>query len=110
MKKLIITLVAVVISLSTFAQQGPGPQKTNIKNHPRVNQVNRRVDKQEARIHNQVKEGEITRAQARQDRQNLSAINQEKREMRKTDNGHLTKADQRALNQQLNQNSKAIGK
>jgi len=30
--------------------------------------------------------------------------------MRKQDNGHLTPADQEALNQQLNQNSKQIGK
>lgn len=110
MKKLIIALFAVGISLATFAQQGPGPQKTNIKNHPRVNQVNKREDNQEKRIHKEVKEGEITKAEAKQDRKNLSAINQEKKDMRKMDNGHLTKKDQKALNQQLNQNSKEIGK
>jgi hypothetical protein len=30
--------------------------------------------------------------------------------MRKQDNGHLTTSDQQVLNQQLNQNSKEIGK
>jgi len=30
-------------------------------------------------------------------------------DMRRADNGHLTKADQRSLNQQLNHNSKKIG-
>jgi Ni/Co efflux regulator RcnB len=109
MKKLIIALFAAGISLATFAQQGPGPQKTNIKNHPRVNQVNKRVDNQERRIHKEVKEGDLNKAQAKKDRKNLSAINQEKRDMRKTDNGHLTKSDKKALNQQLNHNSKKIG-
>ena len=109
MKKLFIVLLAAGIGLTTFAQ-GPGPQKTNIKNHPRVNHVNKRIDNQEKRINKEVKEGDITKQQAHQDRKNLSAVNQEKRDMRKTDKGHLTKSDQKALNQQLNQNSKKIGK
>jgi len=86
-----------------------GVQKTNIKNHPRVNQVDKRINNQEQRITKEKKEGEITKQQARQDRKNLSTINQEKKDMRKMDNGHLTKKDQKALNQQLNQNSKKIG-
>lgn len=110
MKKLVIAAAIFCINLVTFAQTGPGSQRTHIKNHPRVNQVNGRIDNQERRIHKEVKEGDITKAQAKQDRQNLKAINQEKKTMRQNDNGHLTKSDQRALNQQLNQNSKNIGK
>jgi hypothetical protein len=108
MKKLIISMLAISFGLATFAQ-GPGVQKTNIKNHPRVNQVDKRINNQEKRITKEKKEGEITKQQARQDRKNLSTINQEKKDMRKMDNGHLTKKDQKALNQQLNQNSKKIG-
>ena len=108
MKKLFIALLATSIGLITFAQ-GPGHQKTNIKNHPRVNQVNKRIDNQERRINKEVKEGDLTKKQAHQDRKNLATINQEKKDMRKMDNGHLTKQDQKALNQQLNQNSKKIG-
>lgn len=108
MKKLIIALLATSLGLATYAQ-GPGVQKTNIKHHPRVNQVNKRIDNQEKRITKERKEGEITKQEARQDRKNLSTINQEKRDMRKMDNGHLTKKDQKALNQQLNKNSKEIG-
>ena len=107
MKSLFITAIITSISLVSFSQ-GPGPQRTNIKNHPRVNQVNNRIDNQEKRITQERKEGDLTKTQAQNDRKNLSTINQEKRDMRKMDKGHLTKQDQNALNQQLNQNSKKI--
>jgi hypothetical protein len=108
MKTFILSALALTISLASFAQ-GPGHQPTHLKNHPRVNQVNGRVDNQEHRINQERKEGEITKGQAQQDRRNLKAINQEKHAMRRQDGGHLTKGDQKALNQQINQNSNNIG-
>ena len=107
--KSLLVLLATGICFTSFAQQGPGHQRTHIKDHPRVNQVNKREDKQEKRITQERKEGDITKAQAKQDRKNLKEINQEKKDMRKQDGGHLTKTDQKALNQQLNSNSKEIG-
>jgi hypothetical protein len=109
MKKIILTAFTIAIATVTFAQQGPGHQRTHIAHHPRVNQVNKRIDNQESRIKDERKEGDLTRAQARKDRRNLRTVNQEKRDMRRQDHGHLTKADQRALNQQLDKNSKKIG-
>ncbi len=108
MNKILFTALAFILTTAAFAQ-GPGHQRTHIAGHPRVNQVNGRTDNQERRITNQRKDGDLSRPQARQDRRNLSRINQEKRDMRKQDNGHLTKADDRALNRQLNRNSRKIG-
>ena len=108
MKSLIATTLAMFIISASFAQ-GPGHQPTHLKNHPRVNQVNRREDHQERRINTERREGKISGVQARQDRRNVRTVNQEKHDMRKEDNGHLTKTDQRSLNQQLNKNSKHIG-
>lgn len=108
MKTLFFTALAIAVSTAAFAQ-GPGHQPTHLQGHPRVNQVNRRIDNQERRINEERREGDLTKAQARQDRRNLRTINQEKHDMRSQDNGHLTRADQRALNQQLNQNSRKIG-
>jgi len=108
MKTIISTTLALAICAISFAQ-GPGHQPTHLKNHPRVNQVNKRIDNQEKRITTERKEGDLTKSQAQADRSNLKTINQEKHDMRKEDKGHLTKADQKALNQQLNQNSKKIG-
>lgn len=110
MKTLLMTVAAAILSTSVLLATGPGYQKTNIKKHPRVDQVNKRIDNQESRIHKDAKDGALTKTQAKQDKQNLKNINQEKKDMRKLDNGHLTKQDQKTLNQQLNQNSQAIGK
>jgi hypothetical protein len=109
MKKISLLFLAIGMGLVLFAQ-GPGKQNTDINGHPRVNQVNQRIDNQEKRINNERKDGDISKQQAKQDRKNLKAINQEKKDMRRTDGGHITKKDQKALNQQLNQNSNNIKK
>jgi len=108
MKRTILTVLSFALATLAFAQ-GPGHQRTHIAHHPRVNQVNRRENRQERRITDQRKDGDLTKKQAHQDRRNLSEINQEKKDMRKQDNGHLTKADDKALNKQLDKNSKKIG-
>jgi len=107
MKKLILSTISVVMVTLAFAQ-GPGHQRTHIAHHPRVNQVDRRIDRQESRIDNKRADGNMTHRQARADRTDLREINQEKRAMRRQDNGHLTKGDQRVLNHQLNQDSRSI--
>lgn len=78
--------------------------------HPRRTEVNARLDHQNQRIHNEVKSGEISKGQAaalhKQDRQ----IRREEHAMARQDGGHITKLDQRALNQQENGVSAQIGK
>jgi len=80
------------------------------KNHPRREQVNNRLQRQNARINTERREGEITGQQAarlhRQDHQ----IRQEERSMASFDDGHISRADQRSLNQQLNTVSGEIGR
>ena len=78
------------------------------KNHPDVNQVNKRIVSQEKRIYQKEQQGTITKQQAREHLKTLALINREKKEMRKRHNGHLTVQDQKILNQQLDQNNKKI--
>ena len=80
------------------------------KNHPRRDEVNDRLANQNKRIHREVKEGQITKAQAAALHKDDRSIRQEERDMAHLDNGHITKADQHALNQQENTVSKDIGK
>ncbi|HEV2467888.1 MAG TPA: hypothetical protein VGS78_01735 [Candidatus Sulfotelmatobacter sp.] len=76
--------------------------------HPRVNQVNRRETRQQNRIANGVKNGQLRPGQtARLERGEQRLQHNEKRDMRK-DNGHLTKQDQRQLNRESNRMSKRI--
>ena len=80
------------------------------KDHPRREQVNDRLANQNKRITKERKEGEITKAQAKNLRANDKTIRGEEKAMASQDGSHITKTDQKALNQQLNQNSQAIGK
>jgi hypothetical protein len=79
-------------------------------NHPRREQVNDRLANQNRRINQEVREGEITKGQARQLHQEDHAIRQEERGMAKLNGGHITPAEQRALNQQENAVSRQIGR
>jgi CRISPR/Cas system-associated endoribonuclease Cas2 len=77
--------------------------------HPRRKEVNKRLANQNNRIHKEVKEGELTKGQAgklhKEDRQ----IRQEERDMASQNHGHITKQEQKTLNQQENHVSKQIG-
>ena len=80
------------------------------KDHPRRTEVNI-APRQPGQAHPQErKEGEITKAQAQKLHSEDHAIRQEERTMASTNGGHITKTEQRALNQQENQVSKQIGK
>jgi hypothetical protein len=80
------------------------------RDHPRRAEVNGRLENQNRRINQEVREGEITKGQAKQLHAEDHAIRQEERAMAKTNNGHITGAEQKALNQQENQVSRQIGR
>ena len=80
------------------------------KNHPRRAEVNDRLKNQDRRINRELREGEITKGQARQLHSEDHAIRQEERTMSKFNNGHITPAEQKSLNQQENDVSRQIGK
>jgi hypothetical protein len=78
------------------------------KNHPRRAQVNQRLANQNNRIHQDVKNGTLSKSQAanlhHQDRQ----VRREERAMASQNGGHITKSEQRVLNSQENNLSKQI--
>lgn len=80
------------------------------QNHPRRTQVNSRLANQNARIKNEVAEGDMSKAKARRLHAADKGIRQEERDMAAQNGGHITKQEQRTLNQQENAVSKRIGK
>jgi uncharacterized protein (UPF0303 family) len=80
------------------------------KNHPRREQVNNRLKRQNYRIHQEVKEGDLTRQQAYQLHKQDYQIREEERLMASQNGGHITKLEQRTLNQQENHVSQEIGR
>lgn len=80
------------------------------KNHPRRDQVNDRLENQNKRIHQEVKEGELSKQQANALHNEDHQIRQEERDMASLNKGHITKQEQKTLNQQENAVSKEVGK
>jgi hypothetical protein len=80
------------------------------RNHPRRDQVNDRVAHQDRRIAAERREGDLTKGQAQGLRQSDRSIRLQQRADARANGGYITKAQQRTLNQELNANSKAIGK
>lgn len=79
------------------------------KKHPRRHQVNQRLKTQNLRIHDQVKEGELTKTQAQALHHEDRQIRQEERDMASQNGGHITKQEQKTLNHQENGTSGQIG-
>jgi uncharacterized lipoprotein YajG len=114
MNKITNSLLAVVAGGLMFAgsaaaqtanSAGPGAVDPG---HPRVNQVNRRQTRQQARIAQGVKSGSLNPREASNlERREAGIQRQEQRDMAKH-NGHLTKAEQRQLNRRENRVSRAI--
>ncbi|MEN8513429.1 hypothetical protein [Burkholderia sp. RS02] len=77
--------------------------------HPRREEVNQRLANQNRRIHHEVKEGEMSHAQAARLHRDDRKIRREERDMAAQDHGHITKSEQRVLNQQENAVGNKIG-
>ncbi len=100
-KSFLVALGAVLIA--------PTPALANWHSgHPRRAEVNQRLRNLDRRVGAERKEGDLTNAQARYMRHEDRSIRQEERDMAHYDNGHITKSEQRALNQQENALSRQI--
>ena len=102
---LLAALGAAAIPVTAVAADG-----TFAATHPRRDQVNDRLARQDKRIKAEVAEGDLTKAQGRKLHAEDRKIRREERLMASQNGGHITKLEQRTLNQQENAVSKQIGK
>jgi hypothetical protein len=103
-------LVVAIAALCSIAIAGGAMADTQWdKNHPRRDQVNDRLENQNKRINQEVKEGEMGKRKAAQLHRDDHKIRKEERLMASQNGGHITKTEQRALNQQENAVSRKIG-
>ncbi|HET6555248.1 MAG TPA: hypothetical protein VFG49_17110 [Dyella sp.] len=99
--------------LATLASAGAMAQSTspdNIPGHPRVSEVNQRLDNQQDRIQNGVADGQINAKQAARDEKHDSNIAARESRDEAEHGGHLTRQEQKNLNKSLNKDSKHIHK
>ncbi|HEY9132632.1 MAG TPA: hypothetical protein VIM98_12815 [Dyella sp.] len=96
--------VALVLSATVgtvaLAQDVPG--------HPRVNEVNQRLDNQQNRVNNGVAHGTVNGKQAARDEARDARIAKRESVDEAKHNGHLTKKEQKNLNKAENRNSRDI--
>jgi len=98
-----LALVALIgLSLNSDAQGWAAK-------HPRRAQVNSRLNNQNKRIKNEVKEGDLSTTQAAALHKDDHQIRKEERAMASQNGGHITSQEQKTLNQQENAVSKKIG-
>jgi hypothetical protein len=95
-------LAAVGLMLAGATVTSASAETVWQRHHPRRVEVNHRLANQYRRIREERREGEITRRQAIALHRDDHRIRNEERSMASLDNSHLTRADQRALNQQEN--------
>ena len=102
--QLLMTGVAAALLFSTpvFAQTDFDP------GHPRVNEVDNRLQDQSARTQAGVANGTITKKQARRDKRRDKRVARQAARDEAKQNGHLTKGEQVHMNHELNNNSNDI--
>ena len=99
---------AVALAALTVVAATASADTTWQKNHPRREQVNNRLNNQNKRLHNDVKNGTLTKGQAASLHKEDHQVRQEERDMASQNGGHITKSEQHVLNQQENGISKEI--
>lgn len=99
-----LALTTILFPSLSFAK-GNGEWKAS---HPRRAEVNQRLANQNARIRAGVADGKLTHAQAAQLHAEDHQMRAEEHAMARQNGGHITKSEQRALNQQENATSRQI--
>ena len=101
-------LAAVAALALSFA--GTASAQTNWDaTHPRRVEVNHRLANQDRRIHKEVRDGEMSHAEAARLHRDDHQIRQEERDMASQNGSHITRREDYALNQQENHVSRQIG-
>ena len=112
MKKIgnLVVAISTAVLFSAAAMPAVSAPTQWQKDHPRRTQVNSRLANQNKRINQEVKSGQISKAQAAKLHKEDRQIRKEERSMASQNGGHITRQEQRTLNQQENAVSRQIGK
>ena len=112
LKEIAIAVLAVsLLAPAAFVRaENPGNPTGGqfARKHPRRNEVNERVRNQRRMLNQQLKSGKITRQQYNDQMAALKNVKNQEHADVKANGGHITRQQQGALNQELNQNREQI--
>jgi Skp family chaperone for outer membrane proteins len=104
-----LTLAAILASGAAMAQTATTTTTDPaVPGHPRVNEIDQRLENQQQRIDASVKDGQINAKQEAKDQAVDNKVSQQLSADEAKHNGHITKAEQVRMNKELNHNSKRI--
>src|SRR5258708_5674492 len=95
-------IATTALSVPAFAQDASDP------GHPRISEVDQRLQNQQNRINTDVSNGTMTTGQAARDEKRDARVQKQMTADEAKHGGHITKAEQKHLNKELNKNSRAI--
>ena len=101
--------LAILAMITAGISQNAMAEGDFAKDHPRRAEVNHRLNNQNARIHNEVKEGDMSPEKAERIHREDHRIHQEERHMAAEHGGAITTQEQATLNRQENRVSRQIG-
>jgi hypothetical protein len=101
--------LAAIAALATSFAATASAQTNWDATHPRRAEVNHRLENQDRRIHQEVRGGEMSHAEAAKLHRDDHKIRQEERDMASQNGNHITTQEDYALNQQENRVSRKIG-
>jgi hypothetical protein len=105
---MILKSKALVLSALCCSGFGSLAMAQTVPDQPRVNEVNQRLDNQQARINQGLANGTMTGKQAARDEAHDTNIAKRESADEAKHNGHLTKGEQHRLNRSENRNSRHI--
>ncbi len=105
------TIAAGLVLASALATPALASPRGVARSHPARVHINHRIARQQVRITHEVRQGDITRQEAHGLRRDVHQVRVQERTyaQQNGNNGHLTRAQIRSLNRQLNQTGRAIG-
>jgi hypothetical protein len=103
LKSIPVILALALVGTAILAQETQWRQ-----DHPRRAEVNKRLENQNKRIDNGVKNGTLTPGEAHKLHKEDRQIRKEEKLMASQNGGHITKQEQKTLNQQENKVSRQI--
>ena len=104
-----ILLVAMGLIMAGASVTAASAETTWQKDHPRRVEVNGRLANQDARIHEERRDGQVSAAKAARLHRADYRIRMQERRFARHDHSHLTRAEQARLNHEENRVSRHIG-
>jgi hypothetical protein len=108
MKKPLVLALALASSIVCGAPAAMAQTAVADPGHPRVNEVEQRIQNQQDRVDKGVSDGQIDATQAARDDAKLAREQNSLNQDEAKNDGHITRAEQKNLNRRLNQGNRQI--